>query len=764
MQKSDMKSFVTAVNNILASRCSIFRNSFLVWMALLCTPVHGSGIGILNPDFFNGPGNIEDQLNGIIRPEPKTGMELLLAYLHLSGKFSEGHRGLFEAYVEQRNVRQVTYSYRDWQEALEDSGYSLAYRNTDKWLSRTVTRNNQSYVVRYYFTNCLSDAFATAITTLESRSDDYGPDSELLREWIDGQNRVFSNCGEQELSLPDEPAPGWPAQAVFDREYQIAAAYFYHLEYQEAARRFRLIAENSNSPWSDVSRYLVGRSLIRDATVNENNRDENLRAALTIFEALAEDEAYLSEFPSVSGQIKYISARLDLIGYRSTVGAKIINSPETATPAELKDYLYLMQSFSPYAADNFDDTDFGLWFSQARRKPTREGSEWMIDKWQEDQGNAWLFLALLKTDWDTPGVDQLLDAAERYPEQSPGAAGVFINALQMKLALREFDAVRTASMHYLADNTEYLTPSEINLIQYLAAKASRSWLDYAEESLLHPVMASYDNGVDQPVPEEALQGFGDGTRLFPGQSIRIINDFYTAAMLLAFIQRNELESYQRGRIAVSGWIKSLMVRDEASAVSFAAIMQEEFPQLRSVLQRFLDSDDKLFEAALILVYHPGFSPYLHSGFGRYTFDSSDDGRILTTVADSVTMSRVYNWWCKANTDSFYRGAEGWKSDADTALASIKAFDSLGDEELAVIFSLRPALDQSMTEFFGPYILDYARTTPNDPRVPLALERLVFATRYACDSGPADISRAAFRLLHRVYPESESTTRTPFWYN
>jgi hypothetical protein len=236
-------------------------------------------------------------------------------------------------------------------------------------------------------------------------------------------------------------------------------------------------------------------------------------------------------------------------------------------------------------------------------------------------------------------------------------------------------------------------------------------------------------------------------------------------MLLELLASGELESYQQGRIAISGWIKALMLGEMETADAFARNMQTQFPQLVSVLQRYLDNENKLFDAALILVYHPGFTPLMPTGYGRYQYESGDDGAWYPTMRpDSLTSTRNYNWWCEVNNNSHFRNADTWETKAEQQLSAVYAFNNLNDERRSSLISLRPRLNQSMTAFFGPFILEHARSHPEDPRVPLALYRLVFATRYACKSGPGEISRQAFQLLHTAYPDSESAKNTPFWYN
>lgn len=59
---------------------------------------------------------------------------------------------------------------------------------------------------------------------------------------------------------------------------------------------------------------------------------------------------------------------------------------------------------------------------------------------------------------------------------------------------------------------------------------------------------------------------------------------------------------------------------------------------------------------------------------------------------------------------------------------------------------------------------WALKHPDDSRVPEALHRAVMASYYQCtDENTGKYSKEAFDLLHRRYPSSPWTARTPYWY-
>ena len=81
------------------------------------------------------------------------------------------------------------------------------------------------------------------------------------------------------------------------------------------------------------------------------------------------------------------------------------------------------------------------------------------------------------------------------------------------------------------------------------------------------------------------------------------------------------------------------------------------------------------------------------------------------------------------------------------------FSRYSDSELAAIRKVVDYRETAATTSFGPYVIRYARDHLDDPRVPRALHRLVFATRHACRywQAPGKISQAAYALAARTLP-------------
>jgi hypothetical protein len=139
-----------------------------------------------------------------------------------------------------------------WQELRKSLTGSDVKLDTDK------LRDYASYA------NCMQASIETATATLKERLKSYGT-NENTKEWLAGQDKVFSNCGEkgQTPEAVSDSAPSWLKK---DREYQIAASKFYTDDFAGARKDFEAIAADKESVWNKTTKYLIARTYIREAS------------------------------------------------------------------------------------------------------------------------------------------------------------------------------------------------------------------------------------------------------------------------------------------------------------------------------------------------------------------------------------------------------------------------------------------------------------------------------------------------------------------
>ena len=134
-----------------------------------------------------------------------------------------------------------------------------------------VERKNASYD---FFPNCAKNAFDVATATLKDRVASYGAADRNVHDWIAAQDLVFENCSGGS-HIPAATNPGSPTWLSKDRDYQIAAAFFYSLKFDESRRRFEKIAADIDSPWQDTATYLIARTLVRQASLSKDEAEKS---------------------------------------------------------------------------------------------------------------------------------------------------------------------------------------------------------------------------------------------------------------------------------------------------------------------------------------------------------------------------------------------------------------------------------------------------------------------------------------------------------
>ena len=211
-----------------------------------------------------------------------------------------------------------------------------------------------------YYRNCLGDAFKTAAKTLEARIAKYGI-NENTKEWINGQDAVFSNCGG-EGKIPvavSADAPEWLSK---DRQYQIAAALFYSSKFPEARDNFTQIAADKNSEWNKTARFVVPRTYIRqasfiEATENPANEEERKASEQKMNAAKSEllqkaatqlkdiqANASMNDFHNSARKIlNLVKYRLDAAGRQKEL-AEVLSKPGENSNIynDLTDYVWLL--------------------------------------------------------------------------------------------------------------------------------------------------------------------------------------------------------------------------------------------------------------------------------------------------------------------------------------------------------------------------------------------------------------------------------------
>lgn len=139
--------------------------------------------------------------------------------------------------------------------------------------------------------NCLDDAFRSAADALRARVERYGAGSPALLQWVEGQDAVFSNCGETPGRSPRLSRPTPPAGCAATAPTRSPPPTSTPVVTTTPSAASRAIAADPASTWRPLARYLVLRTITRAAQRGHDTPDAaGLGGAAMEARALARDD------------------------------------------------------------------------------------------------------------------------------------------------------------------------------------------------------------------------------------------------------------------------------------------------------------------------------------------------------------------------------------------------------------------------------------------------------------------------------------------
>jgi hypothetical protein len=297
-----MKSITALLSTLLL--IALFANSMLACGPSYLTPIFDYEHAPENPFENFAAGKI-----GIIKPTQRR-IVLIAAFRYLNGGgFSQSEqKALVDVWKADFNNQpyeedDISETVKQWVEKRQD-----VVGKEEKTPEIYVEREYGGYD---FFPNCTKNAFETAMQTLSDRIASHGSDDRNVKDWVSAQDKVFENCANGK-SAPDPPNETMPEWLQKDRAYQLAAAEFYSLDYADAKRRFSEIALDTGSPWRETAEYLVGRTLIREASLSkdrEKSKDLYTEAEQNLSLVASKSGKFSDSAEKMLGLIKYVFTR-----------------------------------------------------------------------------------------------------------------------------------------------------------------------------------------------------------------------------------------------------------------------------------------------------------------------------------------------------------------------------------------------------------------------------------------------------------------------
>ncbi len=565
------------------------------------------------------------------------------------------------------------------------------------------------------FVNCGPSGYATALETLTRLEKESGGIGNSVLEWLEAQQSVFSNCDSAMARIPPPLPAGRPHSEKADRDYQIAAAHFYAMNYDEARHHFEEIAQDDGSPWRALARLLVARSSIRQGTLCKPDgvSEADLARAESELRAILSDPALVAIHRAATDMLHFVEIRLNPESRIERVAKTVLEASGENFESALEHYTDLFDAVYGRRARYLDaprpepppSDELTLWLLNVQRGHLAQAHS----RYCETASLPWLITVLLKGRHDTPIPLEILEDACKVDHGTPG----FVSATALAALEHWRRGRREEAYRAVVENQAALLgegPSARNVCRRIRSTVARTFDEFLAQAPQEFLFL-----------EEGVEEWKENKDLGP-EVLDLVNTSLPLEKLEKFCAKVDVGLARRERFTDFLFTRAYLLGDIATARRNAP------PQLDPTVW----DRDWRFEVMFKIFLSP-----------------SDAGGHFDSNLHQETWGPGTYGWCRTKLN-LEEPPPPFLTSADISRAR---------EALAVL----RAQGASAT-FFCREALKWAKKNPLDPRAPEVLHRAIQASRIACaDESTATFSRAAFQHLHRHYANTEWARRTKYWY-
>jgi hypothetical protein len=684
--------------------------------------------------------------------------DLVVAYRYLSGgKLSDAEK---ESYTSQADSTPQGHGFGQgpaavWRTArAAASGVATNDLDYNSYIKqdRVVETPRQGWVERDEQLNCPDAAFTTAIETLAQRTKQWGAQSTDMREWLRGQDAVFSNCSKPG-TMPAPAQPSWSALLKQDRAYQIAAAKLYQLDFDGAKDDFLAIGKDQASPWSRWGEYLAARAEVRKAANTGKPADygemaifnmDGLKAAQARLLKLQQETQDAEVRHAAAAELDFIEVRLDPEKRLDRVSAALSGpQPDREFQRDLTDLDFLMTRHIT------GDSDMVRWIETIQRTagPERPNA---LDQWKKNQTLPWLVVALMNPEWNTSDNDMMAAAAKLTPDSPGYQSANDSRAARLMWAgkTQEARTLVTTMLAKLGPNDMASTKNELLGLRTITARNLPEFLADAPRTLVDATSSAASMARCSGISRANYCTAKIPPQQFDADAAGFFNTRMPLGMWEEAAQSPILPKNLRDAVAWAAWVRALGLGDAAAVKRMSALLPD------SVRRTTGNSDG--FPATLALLRAPGLRPYLEQGVQRSaTYAKLDEYRD--------------NWWSAGWTSDNNSEERALYGDPSNPYPKVDFLTAQQKKQAAVEATRLNALPIGPV-WLGQRAIAYVKAHPDDKDAAEALALTVRATHLSGDSyqepqksAKSAVSKQAFEMLHRMYPKSPWALRTKYYY-
>jgi hypothetical protein len=634
--------------------------------------------------------------------------------------------------------------------------------------SREIAPRARSPELSAFDVSCFPNAYRNAAATLALRIQEHGVSDPSVREWITGEDAVLANC-TADSALPAD-APNAPAWLKADRAYQIAAAYFYRLDYARAAELYAAIGQDAASPWRKLARYLAARAAVHAAIVAKTA--DSVSAASSAIAGVAADPElidYRTDATHLASMLAFATRPQE----RAQELAKSLLAADlpATLAADIHDLRDLERSGTRY-------TDVGAWIydidvlTGEKGRQNADAKADVLARWRDGHPLPWLVAAMIYLEPSDPDAAEAITASQAVDANSPAYYTLAWHRLRLLIGLGKTDDARAELDRQLAAPS--LPEGVGNLMRYQRLALARNIGEFVKYAVRRGefLMYVYDartNLAAVPLPLPPIKWDSDTATIigwraelsqkdplyFDADAAYGMSSFMPLAMMAQVVLAPALPANIKRDIALAVWTRAVLLEDTDTARSMADALAPFFPQYADDWKSYraaATAEARKVEAALILLKLPAARPYPNYGLG------------FVYKRDKIGLFGP-RWW--ASGDSPF----GERDDNGTPLLCVDCalplpliappFITAQDTARAKADNDRLAKLPGAPAWLGAIVIPWAKAHLSDPRVPEALHNVVRATQYG--DMDSETSESAYSLLHSRFPRNPWTSKTPKWF-
>lgn len=616
----------------------------------------------------------------------------------------------------------------------------------------------------FSYTSCLDDAFLTASKTLEARIAKYGISAEI-KEWLNGQDAVFANCGEGG-KIPEKAAENAPDWLKKDRAYQIAAALLYAEKNTEARAEFQQIANDSNSNWNKTAKFVVARTYIREASLIEESEQNNAKrtelyqdaetklkeilndSSMKDFHAsanrlmglvgfrakpreqrrkLAETLVQKGENPNLYNDLIDYIWLLDKVGAEANETGMLRESKEAEKAGKEPSYDYNLKRIDiPNAELGADLTDWLFTYQSA------DGYTHSYSKWKETKRLAWLVASLVSANKDSANLAEVLSEADKIKADSPAFATLRHHQIRLLIDLQKTSEAKQKLAEVSTNFNKYprSTQNDFTSQKMQLADNLEDYLKFAQRQAATFVWSDDANEEGDDLKNDSDMQIWKDRTMFDVDSVNQFNQKVPLSVLRQAALSPNLPNHLKKFLVIAVWTRAFVLGNRAIQTEFTPLMTKFAPEYK------VAAAASEMNSLLAIGRNPSIQIYVPFGTGR--------GDTATNSIDSIRG----NWWCiQKNEDVNYPNflTEAQKTEAEAEQKKL-------------------ALAGESATFLAQTAVEFANKNMNNPNTPEILHLAVRSTRYGCkDEQTLRYSKAAFDILHKRFPNNPWTKKTPYYF-